>query len=131
MAYAGDLTSTAAHEMLTSNDNAVLVDCRTQAEWTFVGTPAVEQARFVEWTRWPDGSRNENFVRDVAGGLGPDQPILLICRSGARSAAAAEALTAAGFTEVYNIADGFEGNVDGDGHRAGGWKSAGLPWHQG
>ena len=78
-----------------------------------------------------DVAKNENFVSDVAGGLTPDQPIVVICRSGARSAAGASALTAAGFTEVYNVDDGFEGDPDADSHRTGGWRGAGLPWkHQ-
>ena len=102
MTYAGDLSPTEAHALLTERENAVLVDCRTQAEWTFVGVPAMEGTRFVEWTRYPDGSRNEQFVNDVAGGLSPDQPIVVLCRTGGRSAAGATALTEAGFTEVYN-----------------------------
>ncbi len=131
MSYAGDLTPTEAHELLNARENAVLVDCRTQAEWTFVGVPTMPDARFVEWTRYPDGSSNENFISDVAGGLTPDQPIVVICRTGGRSEAAAHALTDAGFAEVYNVTDGFEGHPDADGHRSGGWKGAGLPWHQG
>ena len=131
MTYAGDLTPTEAHELLESRDDAILVDCRTQAEWTFVGVPAMDQARFVEWTRWPQGARNDSFVSDVAGGLSPEQPIVLLCRSGARSEAAAHLLTESGFTEVYNIVDGFEGHLDAQGHRHGGWKDAGLPWQQG
>lgn len=131
MTYTADLSPSDAHALLTERDNAVLVDCRTRAEWTFVGVPDMENARFVEWTSYPDGSRNENFVRDVAGGLAPDQPIVVLCRSGARSAAGASALTEAGFAEVYNVTDGFEGDVDGEGHRSGGWRGAGLPWkHQ-
>ncbi len=130
MTYAGDLSPTEAHALLTERENAVLVDCRTQAEWTFVGVPAMEGTRFVEWTRYPDGSRNEQFVNDVAGGLSPDQPIVVLCRTGGRSAAGATALTEAGFTEVYNVLDGFEGHPDADGHRTGGWRGAGLPWKQ-
>ena len=130
MTYAGDLSPTETHALLTERENAVLVDCRTQAEWTFVGVPAMEGTRFVEWTRYPDGSRNEQFVNDVAGGLSPDQPIVVLCRTGGRSAAGATALTEAGFTEVYNVLDGFEGHPDADGHRTGGWRGAGLPWKQ-
>jgi len=131
MAYAGDLTPTEAHDYLQSHDDAILLDCRTQAEWTFVGVPRMAQARFVEWTSWPDGASNENFIRDAAGGLGPEQPIVVICRTGGRSEAASHALTEAGFQEVYNVTDGFEGHPDADGHRTGGWKGDGLPWRQG
>ena len=131
MSYTGDLTPLDAHDLLTTRDNAVLVDCRTRAEWTFVGVPLFERTRFVEWTRYPDGSRNENFVSDVAGGLAPDQPVVVICRSGGRSAAAATALIQAGFAEVYNMLDGFEGDPDANGQRTSGWRGAGLPWkHQ-
>jgi len=128
MSYTGDLTPTEAHELLQNREDAVLVDCRTQAEWSFVGVPVFERTRFVEWTRYPDGSPNENFVRDVAGGLAPEQPLVIICRTGGRSAAGATALTEAGFTEVYNVLDGFEGHHDENGQRSGGWRGAGLPW---
>ena len=130
MSYAGDLTPTEAHALLNDRENSVLVDCRTRAEWNFVGFPDIANTRFVEWTTFPDGSRNENFVKDVAGGLGQDQPIVVICRSGGRSAAGATALTEAGFTEVYNVLEGFEGDVDAEGHRSGGWRGADLPWKQ-
>ena len=130
MSYAGDLTPTEAHALLTERDDAILVDCRTRAEWIFVCFPDIEDTRFVEWTTFPEGARNENFLKDVAGGLGPKQPIVVICRSGARSAAGAALLTEAGFTEVYNVLEGFEGDIDEDGHRTGGWRGAGLPWKQ-
>lgn len=130
MTYAGDLTPTEAHALLNERENAVLVDCRTQAEWGFVGVPDMENSLFVEWTTYPSGARNESFVRDVAGGLAPDQPIVVICRTGGRSAAGAAALTDAGFTEVYNVLDGFEGHPDENNHRTGGWRGAGLPWKQ-
>jgi rhodanese-related sulfurtransferase len=67
-----------------------------------------------------------------AAGVGENDEVFLICRSGARSAAAANALTAAGFAHCYNVAQGFEGDRDAEGHRGsvGGWKAAGLPWAQ-
>ncbi len=131
MAYAGDLSPTDAHQLLMDRPNAILLDCRTQAEWTFVGIPVMDNSRFVEWTTWPDGSHNADFIREVAGGLEPSQPIVVICRTGGRSEAAAHALTDAGFVEVYNVLDGFEGHTDAEGHRTGGWRGAGLPWRQG
>jgi rhodanese-related sulfurtransferase len=131
MTYAGDLTPLDAHALLLERPNAVLVDCRTKAEWSFVGVPAITGTRFIEWTTWPDGSRNPEFVAAAGEGVDPDQPVLMLCRSGGRSAAAAHALTAEGFTEVYNVLEGFEGDVDAAGHRAGGWRGAGLPWQQG
>ncbi len=130
MTYAGELSPTEAHSLLLEKPNAVLVDCRTQAEWSFVGVPDVPGTRLVEWTSWPSGALNNNFVLSATEGLDADQPIAVICRSGGRSAAAGTALAAAGFTQVFNVLEGFEGDVDMNGHRTGGWKGAGLPWRQ-
>ncbi|MGL5909808.1 MAG: rhodanese-like domain-containing protein, partial [Phycicoccus sp.] len=76
---------------------------------------------------------NEGFVDQVrAAGAEPGRPVYLLCRSGVRSVAAAEALTAAGLGPAYNVLDGFEGPHDAAGHRTvSGWKNAGLPWRQG
>jgi len=135
--YAGDIMPKEAWEMLESNPDAVLIDVRTQPEWRFVGVPALQSLRrnpvLVEWIHYPDGSPNPAFVdqvRDAAGS--DDKPMLFLCRSGVRSAAAARAMTAAGYTRCYNVAQGFEGDKDPGGHRGhvGGWKVAGLPWAQ-
>lgn len=130
MTYRADLPATDAATFLNERPNAVLLDVRTQAEWTFVGVPDLAGCRFVEWTSWPTGQPNPNFVASATEGLVADQPIVVICRSGGRSAAAANVLSAAGFTEVYNVADGFEGDLDAQGHRSGGWRGSGLPWRQ-
>lgn len=129
-----ELTLDQAWAMIAGSPEAVLVDVRTAAEWSYVGQPDLtaigKQVRSVEWIRFPDGSPNPTFVEDATAGLEPDQPILLICRSGARSRSAAQALAAAGFTDTYNVTEGFEGDLDADGHRTTGWKGAGLPWRQ-
>lgn len=130
MTYAGDLTPEQAYHVLLEQPQSTLVDVRTMAEWTWVGVPDVEGTRFVEWNTWPGGVQNDRFVEEASSGLDQSEPILCLCRSGGRSAAAAAALTAAGFTEVFNISDGFEGNLDPAGHRTGGWRGAGLPWRQ-
>lgn len=130
MTYAGDLTPVDAHAKLLEQPNCVLIDCRTQAEWTFVGVPAVPGTRLVEWTRWPGGVPNADFVAEASEGIDADQPIVVICRSGGRSAAAANALAVAGYTQVFNVLEGFEGDLDAHGHRSGGWRGAGLPWQQ-
>lgn len=129
--YAGDVTPEASFAAVSAGAG-VLVDVRTRAEWGYVGVPAVP-AEFVEWLGYPDGAVNVSFVEQVAAtGLEPGTPVYLLCRSGVRSRAAAEALTAAGYGPAYNIIDGFEGQLDERGHRGrGGWKSAGLPWKQG
>jgi rhodanese-related sulfurtransferase len=136
MSYAGDVTPAEAYAAATGED-ALLVDVRTRAEWTYVGVPellgAGHDVAFVEWSTFPDGRINERFVEQVReAGLAPGRPVYLICRSGVRSVAAARALTAAGLGPAYNVLEGFEGPHDHDGHRTvSGWKNAGLPWRQG
>jgi rhodanese-related sulfurtransferase len=136
MTYAGDLTPTEAWRLLEKQPDAVLVDVRSEAEWAFVGvpdlTPLGRGLVTVAWNHWPGGTRNETFLEDLrAHGVGETGTALFICRSGARSRAAAEAATEAGITPAYNVAEGFEGNLDESGHRGrGGWRSAGLPWRQ-
>jgi rhodanese-related sulfurtransferase len=119
------------------NPNAQLVDVRTDAEWNFVGLPDLQQAgketALIQWQVYPGMAVNASFVDNLKRiGLTPDHHIYFICRSGARSLAAAQAALQAGFPHVYNVADGFEGPVDADGHRGStaGWKASGLPWRQ-
>ncbi len=131
--YKGDITPSEAHQQLKSNSSAVLIDVRTQPEWTFVGVPQVDRLVRLSWQVYPTMDVNARFVEEVkALGLPADTEILFLCRSGARSASAATALTNAGFTNCYNISSGFEGDKDGSGHRAqtNGWKASGLPWVQ-
>jgi rhodanese-related sulfurtransferase len=131
--YRGDLPPVEAHARLKANPQAVLVDVRTQPEWTFVGVPVVERLIRLSWQVFPAMEINAGFVTEVEGaGLPKDTEILCICRSGARSASAAAALTRAGFTNCWNVAQGFEGDKNGDGHRgsSNGWKAANLPWTQ-
>jgi rhodanese-related sulfurtransferase len=136
--YAGDLDPKAAWDLLEKEPEAVLVDVRTLAEWQYVGvpdlSPVARRAQFVEWQRFPDGSPNPDFVGQVSEvAPDPEVPVLFLCRSGVRSKAAAIALTEAGYARCYNVAEGFEGDKDAQGHRGtvGGWKVAGLPWLQG
>lgn len=137
MSYAGDVTPAQAYAAATGAEGALLVDVRTRAEWTFVGVPVLAGAQhevaFVEWSTFPEGRINEHFVDEVrAAGVNPGQPIYLLCRSGVRSRAAADTLTAAGLGPAYNVLEGFEGPHDAVGHRSvSGWKNAGLPWRQG
>jgi len=129
------LSSTEAFELLSSNPDAVLVDVRTQAEWMFVGVPDLapidKEAHLLEWNQYPSG-HNTLFVRQLMEAV-PDTsaPILLLCRSGARSLAAAEALSEAGYQRPINVSAGFEGDLNAENHREGGWKTNGLPWKQG
>jgi len=124
-------------EALKTEPNAQLVDVRTDAEWNFVGVPdlaaAGKQAVLLPWQLYPTMQRNSEFEAQLEkAGFTPEHHIYFLCRSGVRSLAAAEAAHAAGFPNVYNIADGFEGPPDRAGHRGmtAGWKAAGLPWRQ-
>ena len=135
--YAGDVTPATAWKILGEHKNAMLVDVRTRAEWNFVGLPDLaslaKKPVLVEWQVFPSMQPNPEFVSALAGALADkDAPLLFLCRSGARSAAAAKAMTAAGYSRCLNVADGFEGPLDGEAKRgsAGGWKTAGLPWRQ-
>jgi rhodanese-related sulfurtransferase len=131
--YRGDILPDEAHARLKANPQAVLIDVRTQPEWTFVGVPQVERLIRLSWQVYPAMDINGGFAAEVeAAGLPKDTEILCLCRSGARSASAAAALTRAGFTNCWNVAQGFEGDKDASGHRSkvNGWKHAGLPWVQ-
>lgn len=136
MPYAGDLSPTDAYRRVADGD-AVLVDVRTAAEWQYVGTPDLTAVGRdlvrIEWLRFPGGTPNDGFLGELeAAGVGKDTHVLFLCRSGVRSVAAAEAATAAGWSNCYNVLEGFEGNPDAAGHRgtSAGWKASGLPWRQ-
>lgn len=135
--YAGDVAPTVAWKILSEHKDAVLIDCRTRAEWNYVGLPDLEtlakKPALIEWQVFPSMQPNPEFVAALSGALAnKEAPLLFICRSGARSAAAAKAMTAAGYSTCLNVADGFEGPLDAQAKRgaAGGWKAAGLPWRQ-
>lgn len=137
-----DVPADATWERLKADAGSVLVDVRTRAEWTFVGLPDVEalgkRLIAVEWQSFPEGRINPDFVEALTShlerlGIARDAEVFFLCRSGARSRAAATAMAEAGFSRCRNVADGFEGPLDADGKRGGiaGWKAAGLPWRQG
>jgi len=135
--FAGELDAAATWERLATDADAVLIDVRTTAEWQNIGVPDLsdfgKEARFVEWQRAPDMEVNPRFLDQVAAaGVRPEQTLYLICRSGARSAHAAAALTAHGYPRCYNVRDGFEGKPNMLGRRGTveGWQWAGLPWRK-
>ena len=137
MSYAGDLKPTEAWKLLTENRGAQLVDVRTRPEWMFVGLPDLtslgRRAVLQSWQVFPGMEIDANFTAELTDQLADkDAPLLFICRSGGRSRAAAQAMTAAGYRHCYNVAEGFEGNPVAERHRGktGGWKAAGLPWVQ-
>ena len=135
--YAGDVGVAEAMQVLSDDPKAVLVDVRSQPEWTFVGLPDLnaigKRPLCVEWQVFPGMAANPSFLSQLAAAV-PDRsaPVYFLCRSGARSRAAAIAATEAGFVRAYNVAGGFEGDLDDRGHRGSrtGWKAAGLPWRQ-
>jgi rhodanese-related sulfurtransferase len=121
-----------AHTFLAENSQALFIDCRSDAEYFFVGHAV--GSMHVGWYDGPDWDLNPRFVEEVkslAEGL-TQNPVLLICRSGRRSVEAGEALEAAGFTHVINVVEGFEGSRDDNSQRStvNGWRHAGLPWEQ-
>ncbi|HVB47699.1 MAG TPA: rhodanese-like domain-containing protein [Burkholderiales bacterium] len=122
-----------AHEFLQRNSDALFVDCRSEMEYLFVGHPA--GALHVAWNDGPDWEVNPHFVGQVkrlAGTNHTTRPIVLICRSGNRSQEAGVALERSGFTKVYNVVHGFEGELN-EQHRRNsiaGWRFEGLPWQQ-
>ncbi len=128
--YAGACTPKEASELLKLLPNAKLVDIRTRAEWDFVGR--IPGAAEIQFLSYPDNAPNGLFVHLIEGIATKDTPLLLICRSGGRSHAAATHLAAAGYTRAFNVLEGFEGDKDASGHRnaVGGWRFAGLPWVQ-
>jgi len=135
--YAGDIDPQQAWKLLAEDPNAVLVDVRTDAEWKYVGIPDLsdlgKDVVTVQWKVFPEMDLNPIFRQELeAEGVTPDQTLALLCRSGQRSAAAARALTDAGYRCCYNVAEGFEGDKDAHGHRGtkNGWQVRGLPWIQ-
>ena len=131
-----------AWERLSSDPSAVLVDVRTRAEWSFVGLPDLssvgKRPLLLEWSSFPDSQIDPQFADRLAAalqqaGAGTESEIFFLCRSGARSKAAATALAGKGFVRCRNVAEGFEGPLDPARQRGrvSGWKAAGLPWSQG
>lgn len=137
-----EVTVDEAWKRLGADPASVLVDVRTRAEWSFVGMPDLasvgKRPVLMEWQSFPDSRVNPDFVAQLTealrqAGAGPTTEVLFICRSGARSMSAAQAMAVAGFSKVRNVRDGFEGGLDPTRHRGtiGGWKARGLPWVQG
>lgn len=138
------VTAAEAYQMWKGNPQKVLIiDCRTPEEYVYVGHPAMAHnipSRI--WTgKWNDEKKafglsdNQEFEARVKAKSGPDAVLLIMCRSGHRSAASVERLAKAGLTNVYNMVDGFEGDVVKDdescfnGKRLrNGWKNSGSPW---
>lgn len=128
-----------AYEFIEKHQRAVLIDVRSSMEFLFVGHPV--GSIHVPWIDEPDWIVNPDFVTEVRkvmlGGIGVDEhdsdaPVVLICRSGKRSLEAGKLLLNNGFEDVYNVGEGFEGELNESHHRSalGGWRFHGLPWEQ-
>ena len=139
----------AASFVAQNGAKSLFLDIRTPAEVTFLGmaqpadanVPYMVEPPFQQWDAAKSSFKlepNADFIPEVRRrlsekGLGPDDTIVLMCRSGDRSAAASNLLAEAGFKHVYSVVDGYEGDLAADGPKAGqravnGWKNAGLPW---
>ncbi|CAM2157074.1 creatinine amidohydrolase [Pararobbsia alpina] len=127
--YAGSVSPQQAWSLVSARE-AVLVDVRTNEERVFVGQ--VPDSIHVAWATGTSLTRNPRFVRELEAKTGKDKVVLLLCRSGNRSSLAAEAATKAGFAHVFNVLEGFEGELDDKQQRghAGGWRAYALPWTQ-
>jgi len=124
------LTPQQAYEFLQSNPEAVFIDVRSEMEYMFVGHPA--GSMLIPWIDGPNWEIDPKFVGHVKKAASVNRPVVLICRSGRRSADAGLALENAGLLEVYNVLNGFEGDLDDQYHRnaCNGWRHEGLPWAQ-
>ena len=124
-------------DALRTDPDVQVVDVRTDVEWAYVGLPDLaatgKRPMLIPWQLFPSMQVNADFIDQMRqAGLTPSHKIYFLCRSGVRSLAAAQAAQAAGFSKAFNIADGFEGPPDEEGHRGtvAGWKAEALPWRQ-
>jgi rhodanese-related sulfurtransferase len=126
--YAGDVSPPLAWAWVQAGE-AVLVDVRTDAEREWVGF--VPGAVALAWKQWPGMVMNAQFDEGLRQAAASGQPLVLLCRSGVRSIAAAKRATELGLV-AYNILEGFEGDPDAQAQRGhiGGWRLHGLPWRQ-
>lgn len=127
--YAGGVSPQLAWHLF-SQDQALLVDVRSAEERKFVGH--VPGSLHVPWATGTALTRNPRFARELEAKVGKGTPVLLLCRSGKRSVLAAEAATKAGQALVFNVLEGFEGEINEQGHRGteDGWRFRSLPWVQ-
>lgn len=128
--YKGALLPTEAYQVLQESVGAKLIDIRTYAELDWVGR--IPGATEIELRAYPGMQPNPDFLDQLVKQVDKTSPVMFICRSGSRSNQAAIMATQTGFTDCYNILEGFEGDKDEQGHRgkSSGWKAAGLPWVQ-
>ncbi len=129
------ITSNEAWSLLKDDPETVLLDVRSMVEWAYVGIPDLASINkdvvTIEWSKMT-GQPNAAFSKQLEQAIPKDKKLLVICRAGVRSHAACQAAEQLGYTDVYNIEDGFDGALDENGHRKSisGWCASGLPWSQ-
>ena len=135
--FKGDISPAQAWEILKSEENSVLVDVRTPAEWMFIGEPDLsslnKEVIRIPWRLYPSFMINSEFSDMFSHENIPQNvSVLFLCRSGGRSLDAAIAIAQSGWKICYNIEGGFEGEPNAEGHRSttSGWKFSALPWGQ-
>jgi rhodanese-related sulfurtransferase len=128
--YQGALLPNEAYAVLQHMPDAKLVDVRSRAELDWVGR--IPDAVVIEWVTYPNMQPNPHFLSQLELQVKKAAHVLFICRSGARSSAAATLATQSGYAQCYNVLEGFEGDRDTLQHRntLNGWRVAGLPWIQ-
>ena len=130
--YAGAVTPREAYALVQADARVKLIDVRTSAERDWVGRVVLPEGQHgaVQWSTYPGGVPNPDFVQQLQALAGKDDVLLFLCRSGVRSRHAATLATQNGYANSYDILEGFEGDKDAEGHRksVGGWCKAGLPW---
>lgn len=126
--YAGSLSPSEAYNLLQLAPTAKLVDVRTRPELELVGR--IPGSTHIEWAFYPDMRPNPDFLTQLGHQIDREALVMFICRTGGRSHNAAALATQSGYTNCYNVLEGFEGATDGAGQRGkiNGWKVAGLPW---
>lgn len=132
--YCGEITPLEAFQYL-AKEGGMLVDVRTVPEWQFVGMPDLDgckgQLLAISWKVYPEMAENAKFLDHLeSAGVALDTPLFFMCRGGGRSSSAANAASQAGYRYCFNVATGFEGAADPQGHRGrmSGWQGSDLPW---
>ncbi|MES2041905.1 MAG: rhodanese-like domain-containing protein [Pseudomonadota bacterium] len=131
--YAGAVSPQEAFALLQNDSKILLVDVRTNAERDWVGRVNINEAQHlaVQWSLYPGGTPNPDFLAQLQASVpDKDSVILFLCRSGVRSRHGAKLASENGYTNCFDILQGFEGDKDEQGHRktVGGWCQNGLPW---
>ncbi|MGZ8258834.1 MAG: rhodanese-like domain-containing protein [Methylotenera sp.] len=126
--YAGAMTPREAFDVLQANPQALLVDVRTQAELELVGR--IPTALNIQWAFYPGMVANPDFAKQLVELVDKNQVLIFMCRTGGRSHNAAVVAQLLGYTNAYNMLEGFEGEANALKQRTmvNGWKHAGLPW---